>query len=370
MSAVDLDIEAHEAFWDTLQAILEEAVPSSTPGSTAGLGALNTLISEGRISADAIQAAASSVAQSGIENVGCVVSFISNCIELHNERTGENRDMSAVKTRAADMIDSLAKLGTGGYAIAETIAALVEKQGGSEVPAALGASAATYAGAALGFANTARTGRRGTHSERRFLRLVNLKQEVVVQAKQAKLDPKQIELLFLLDYAIAKVRRRGLKQWSSVVAGLLGSSSTVILTAVAATAAANFWNPVGWTLFGLGTAAGVALISYTTIRHFTKKHRRKHRAKKGGPKNVEEFANRLLTVFENKSNKHTDWQEYAFKMLQIFHIKVTDQAVGVRNKYALGLKVSPGEAGYPVAWGFSERAKAGARKRIRRHLKG
>ena len=358
-----------DAFLDVVKAIVEEAVPSSTPGSTAPLGALNTLISEGKITVEAVSAAASSVVQSGAENVGCVVAFIVDCIELHKEMASTDRDVGAIKTKAADMMDHLAKLGTGSLAIAETVATLIQKTGGAEAPAALSASAASYGGAAVGYANALRTGRKGAHSERRFLRLVNLKQEVVTKAKSANADLKQHELLLLLDYAIAKLRRRSVKQWSSVFAGVLGSTSTIILATLAATAVVNAWNPVGWTLFVAGAAAGLALVSYASIRHFTKKHRRKHRAKKGHPGNVEEFANRLLVIFENNSGKHVDWQAYAFRMLQIFHVNVTDSFSGHDGEYRLYNKAASKQKG-EVIWNFAEPAKAAARKRIRRHLKG
>ncbi|WP_372891248.1 hypothetical protein [Rhodosalinus sp.] len=285
-------------------AILDEAVPSATPGTTAPLGYIGTLTSEGVIPEDKIAELTRGLTQSGIENAGTLVAVI---VDIHTIATMDvEADRGELNQTAGNLVDNLAKLGHGVSSLAETLYTVV--QGADNVPSAL-LQLNDVVGPAIGYANALRTGRKATHSGRRYVRLVGLRAVLNEEARDAGDDAATEgyeELDRLLGYILGKMGRRTAKQWTTTAAGVVGATGSTIGIVLAATAVANIWNPVGWTLLAGGAVLGLGVVAWTSWRHFTKKKRREKRYEKGKPKSIGEFTDRVIAILSLRGVEDSD----------------------------------------------------------------
>lgn len=374
------DIEAFNKCMEKLDSLMLEAIPSPLPGTTAAQGSANTLA--GLIEThtannvdpitmpDWLSLDASSITVSSAETIGCLLGIIHDSIEIHQLRKDTSPEARRlIGSKILDLGDKFVKAGKGIIDIAAVAQAAVH---GSDNAAATGLSnSSPFIGAVIGYLSAIRMSVKGVRTQVRLAKLDSYMDDVRNEfGKKPKKGKPDVEPRLLGIFIRNKMRRRGRKQWTTVAAGTIGATSGVILGSMAVIGAiglVNAWNPIGWTLLAASTAIGVGVIAYTSVRHFTKSHRRAHRRDKGHPGSVEEFSNRAMAMLFGRSGSRSH-RVYGFKLMRIFGVPVEELKGGgykVRAKKGAEWQSFDDADLEPV----TNQTMQAIRDRIRRHVK-
>jgi hypothetical protein len=271
-----------------------------------------------------------------------VVAFAKSCknlVDIANDDKidGKERDKRAV-SELCNMATYVGHMGVAGIGIADIAygawakGAHIAEQTIDKTSGHL-TVASSVVGVVVGIYVTARNSRKAESARRRMNKLNKLRKDMDRQITGNRASERA--LLEHLTFAEHKLKRKKFtKAFSATAAalGTTGSTGALVVAAIGTTAAANAWNPVGWTIFAVGLGVGLGVTGYVLWRRFRRSHRHKHRRKVGRPVNAHAYAVGLAQAYLDPEFKRREPRSWRFVKRQLEAIGIKDKKLGATDK--------------------------------------
>ena len=278
-----------------------------------------------------------------------------------------SRDVAKLKTASANLSFALAKGTSVTITATNTLANLIAGTLPNstailqELSSMLGpvVSAAGFLGAGISAASAARDFRRAHKSFKRRDKVGGIIGSIGRGGQVIVERPAEVsDLPLLQSYAERKLTRRGNRMLATGVVGLFGAAGGICagvggLVALAGiTAAANFWNPLGWVLGGVALAGGIAIAGYILYRRYHKAERHEKRAAAGRIATPEEFAKKLLDFCGSNREPKSPLYDPARDLITAFGIPLKDPEPNGTQVLDLAPTLQPDDAVERIAAHF------------------
>lgn len=282
---------------------ITEAVPSPT----AGTASVQTIINQIAEMAGSPGLLPSQFAQSGHESVALGFVCLFDCIRLYEllQKTRlTEQDIKEIKRVSMDLALNIPKgppaIMAGVKVIVDAATCGVGIQGVTTAAAYMG-----IISAAVSFATAARDVRRGGKVCSRIGRM-NKTLDTIKSDDERQARFEDSEFNKIMHFAVQKQSRRANKHGVMAVTGVVGGVGGVALGGMAIAGTANIWNPGGWIIAGVGGLGAIGVTSYVLYRYITKYERRARRREKGKPVSPEDFADKLIHLYQAQHDFYED----------------------------------------------------------------
>jgi len=221
-------------------------------------------------------------------------------------------------------------------------------------------SAAGFLAAAISLGVMARTARKASKSRQRRHKVKKIIGSIgdgdgVIVERPSEFS----DLPILQDYVQRKLTRRhnrfAVTSATSAVAAVGGICTGIgglVSFGVITVAAANIWNPVGWTLGAIALVGGIAITGYVLYRRYRRGERHAHRKEAGRIATPEEFGERLLDFCHSNRSDDSPLYTPARELMLAFGLPLAPAGPDGKQKLDLPDSIKRQEAVERIASHF------------------